>query len=45
MVLAKEEKEFLDRFEKGEYVPKLLFENDEILRRIENHPMALWKTR
>jgi len=45
MVLTKEEKEFLDRFENGEYIPELLFENKEILNRIKNHPMALWKTR
>lgn len=45
MVLTKEEKEFLDKFEIGEYVPELLFEDKEILERIRNHPMALWKTR
>ncbi len=45
MVLTNEEKEFLDRFESGEYIPELLFEDKEILDRIKNHPMALWKTR
>lgn len=45
MVLGNEEKEFLDRFEKGEYAPELLFEDKDILNRIKNHPMALWKTR
>lgn len=45
MVLTKEEKEFLDRFEKGEYIPELLFEEEAILSRIKNHPMALWKMR
>ncbi|HZJ98811.1 MAG TPA: nucleotidyl transferase AbiEii/AbiGii toxin family protein [Tissierellaceae bacterium] len=45
MILTKEEKEFLDRFESGEYIPELLFEDKEILDRIKNHPMALWKTR
>ena len=29
----------------GEYIPELLFENKEILERIKNHPMALWKKR
>jgi predicted nucleotidyltransferase component of viral defense system len=43
MVLTKEEKEFLDRFENGEYIPELLFGDKEILERIKNHPMALWK--
>lgn len=45
MVLNKDEKGFLDRFESGEYIPELLFEDKEILDRIKNHPMALWKTR
>lgn len=43
MVLTEEEKEFLARFENGEYIPKLLFEDESILERIKNHPMALWK--
>lgn len=45
MVLTKEEKEFLGRFENGEYIPELLFDDKEILDRIKNHPMAIWKTR
>lgn len=45
MVLTKEEKEFLDKFESGEYIPELLFDDKEILNRIKNHPMAIWKTR
>ncbi len=45
MVLTKEEKEFLDEFESGEYIPELLFEDKDILDRIKNHPMALWKMR
>jgi hypothetical protein len=45
MILSKEEKEFLDSFESGEYIPELLFEDKKILERIKNHPMALWKTR
>jgi predicted nucleotidyltransferase component of viral defense system len=45
MVLTMEEKEFLDKFENGEYIPELLFEDKEILDRIKNHPMALWKIR
>lgn len=45
MVLTKEEKEFLDKFESGEYIPELLFEDKEIQDRIKKHPMALWKTR
>lgn len=45
MVLTKKEKAFLDEFEKGEYIPELLFEDQDIVERINNHPMALWKTR
>src|SRR5665647_1408325 len=45
MVLTKKEKEFLNKFGIGEYVPELLFEDKEILDCIKNHPMALWKTR
>ncbi len=43
MKLTPEEKEFLDRFEKNEYRLELLFEEKEIIKRLENHPMALWK--
>lgn len=45
MVLTKEEREFLDRFESGEYIPELLFADKKILARIKDHPMAIWKTR
>lgn len=45
MVLTQGEKEFLDRFEGGMYVPELLFEDKDILGRIKDHPMAIWKTR
>lgn len=45
MVLTKDEKEFLDRFKSGEYIPELLFEDKEILDMIIEHPMVLWKTR
>jgi predicted nucleotidyltransferase component of viral defense system len=45
MVLTKSEAEFLQCFENREYIPELLFEDLEILKRIKNHPMALWKTK
>jgi len=45
MVLTKDENEFLDRFEIGDYLPELLFKDKKILARIKEHPMALWKTR
>ncbi len=45
MILSKDEKEFLNRFESGEYIAELLFEDKKILNRIKEHPMAKWKTR
>ena len=45
MILRKNEIEFLDRFANNEYAPELLFNDQEILARIEAHPMALWKTK
>lgn len=45
MVLSKKEKKFLNRFENGEYIPELLFEDEKIINRIKAHPMALWKLR
>lgn len=43
MVLAPQEQEFLERFEKKEYKPELLFDDADIIDRIKAHPMALWK--
>nr|WP_094551252.1 nucleotidyl transferase AbiEii/AbiGii toxin family protein [Petroclostridium xylanilyticum] len=39
------EAEFLRTFKNGEYHPELLFQDAQILERIRNHPMAIWKTR
>jgi predicted nucleotidyltransferase component of viral defense system len=43
LVLHSSERQYLDAFREGEYTPELLFEDAEILKRIRNHPMALWK--
>ena len=43
MDLTPEEKEYLELFETGEYRPELLFEGDEIIWNIKEHPMAIWK--
>ena len=43
MVLTPEEKEYRELFETGEYRPELLFEDDEIIQNIGEHPMAIWK--
>lgn len=43
MVVTEEEKEFMDRFERKEYCPELLFDDEKIVERVKLHPMALWK--
>jgi len=45
MQLTDKEAVFLERFENKEYMPELLFEDDEIIKRVIQHPMALWKMR
>ena len=37
------EGEFLRRFAAGQYLPALLFEDKDILARVREHPMALWR--
>lgn len=36
-------KEFYNKFQKGIYEPELLFDDKEILERIKEHPMIIWK--
>jgi hypothetical protein len=48
--LSKEETEefrltFKEIFTNRNYRPELLFDDEEIISRIKNHPMALWRTR
>lgn len=43
MQLTEREQEYMDRFIAKEYVPELLFDDKEIVERIKEHPMALWK--
>ena len=45
ILLDSNEIEFLQRFNNKEYLPELLFDNEDIIRRIKLHPMALWKIR
>ena len=45
MILNDREKKFVEEFNKHNYQPQLLFDNEEIIERIKNHPMAIWKTR
>lgn len=43
MTVNSGEKLYIERFMQGEYVPELLFDDEAILSRIKNHPMAIWK--
>jgi predicted nucleotidyltransferase component of viral defense system len=45
MIFSKNEKSFIEHFNQNSYRPELLFEDDTIIQRIKNHPMAVWKTR
>ena len=41
--LDDDEIKFIKEFRQNNYDPSLLFENDEIIKNIINHPMALWR--
>ena len=43
MILTEDELQFIEQFNQGIYHPRLLFENDTIVERINKHPMAIWK--
>ena len=43
MQLTEREQEYMNRFIAKEYAPELLFDDEEIVERIKEHPMALWK--
>ncbi len=43
MVLTDNEKLFLERFNQKIYQPELLFDELDIVGRINDHPMAIWK--
>ena len=43
MILTADEQNFLRKFKEREYCPELLFDDGKVVRRISNHPMALWK--
>ena len=43
MKLTEAENDYMARFIAKEYKPELLFDDEEIVERLRNHPMALWK--
>lgn len=45
LTLDDNEREYLERFEKKEFIPELLFSEPAIVDRIREHPMAIWKMR
>lgn len=45
MQMTEKENEYMDRFVAKEYRPDLLFDDEKIVARICEHPMALWKMR
>lgn len=45
LVLTDDEVKFVENFNKQLYTPELLFTNLDIVERIKDHPMAIWKTR
>jgi len=40
-----DEKKFIGYFIQNQYEPKLLFTEDKVIKRIQHHPMALWRTK
>ena len=43
MQLTDREKQFMVCFRQKEYLPELLFDDEEVIGRLKKHPMALWK--
>ena len=43
--LEQDELKFIDEFRNKKYCPEILFDDDNIVERIKEHPMALWKIR
>lgn len=44
ITLSEKETQFLQKFKQGFYHPELLFDDEDTISRLSNHPMALWKT-
>ena len=43
LYLTDSETAFIDAFVAKEYHPELLFDDEQIIKNIYNHPMAYWK--
>ncbi len=45
MKMTAKERQYMEAFAEKEYMPELLFEDQSVVERIREHPMALWKCR
>lgn len=45
LVLSQAEEKFIAEFKQNNYLPELLFADKEIIERIKDHPMAIWRTK
>ena len=45
MILTDNEKLFIEHFNQSSYQPDLLFDDKDIIARINSHPMAVWRTK
>jgi len=43
LILNDDELGFGKEFSEGRYKPELLYDDPEILERIKDHPMAIWR--
>lgn len=43
MIVTPNEMEYMTAFENKEYKPELLFDDEKIIERVKEHPMAIWK--
>jgi len=43
MVLKDEEKEFINEFNLGNCKAELLYDDEGIVNKLNNHPMVIWK--
>ncbi|NLN50247.1 MAG: nucleotidyl transferase AbiEii/AbiGii toxin family protein [Acholeplasmataceae bacterium] len=43
LVITNDEQRYIDLYNQGQYEPSFLFEQDNIVSEIKDHPMAVWK--
>jgi len=45
MMLTESEIQFIEKFNQGIYQPDLLFDDNGVIERIREHPLAIWRTK